>query len=167
MRLSQAIAMVAFLGCATSSRESQPATTASQAADRMELLRLHERQRAAHLQRRADWLVDEWADSLVSVARGRVSVGRREQGRTSFQQYLDSSTFQAWDDIVPPQIRISRDGQMAYVVVKKRVHLTTRDSAAATEAERTRYAWLSVYEKQNGKWRLAAIASTERPDSAR
>ena len=73
--------------------------------------------------------------------------------------------FQAWDDFVPPRIRISPDGQMAYVIVQKRVHLTTRGAGGSTEAERTRYAWLSVYEKQGRQWRLTAIASTDRPDS--
>jgi hypothetical protein len=32
-------------------------------------------------------------------------------------------------------------------------------------AQRVRYAWLSVYEKIDGQWRMTAIASTERPDS--
>ncbi|HET6837891.1 MAG TPA: nuclear transport factor 2 family protein [Gemmatimonadales bacterium] len=167
----QAFALLAGLGCAASS--SQPSApnasphpaAAAQAGDRAELLRLHERQRTAHVQRRADWLVEEWADSLFSVNCGRVSVGRKEPGKASFQQYLDAVTFQAWDDIVPPRIRISPDGQMAYVIVEKRVHLTPRGAKSGTEAERTRFAWLSVYEKRAGRWQLAAIASTERPDS--
>jgi hypothetical protein len=137
----------------------------ARAPDRAELLRLHQRQRAAHLAHRADWLVEEWADSLFSVSRGRVSVGGRAEGQVSFQEYLDGVTFQAWDDIVPPRIRISPDGHMAYVVVEKRVHLTPRDSSDGSKPERTRFAWLSVYEKHEGRWRLAAIASTERPDS--
>jgi hypothetical protein len=40
---------------------------------------------------------------------------------------------------------------MAYVIVQKRVHLTTRGAGGATEAERTRFAWISVYEKEAGK----------------
>jgi ketosteroid isomerase-like protein len=145
--------------------QQQPSPSPSASSDRARLLRLHQRARDAHLQHRADWLVSEWADSLFSVSHGRVNVGRAEEGRASFQEYLDAVDFQAWDDIVPPRIRISPDGQMAYVIVEKRVHLTPRDSADGAGAERVRYAWMSVYEKQNGRWRLAAIASTERPDS--
>ena len=137
---------------------------AARAADSLALLRLHERAREAHLARRADWLVAGQADSLISVSRGGVSISPRERVRAGFQPYLDASTFQAWDDIVPPRIRISADGQMAYVIVEKRVHLTTRTANGATEAERTRFAWMSVYEKQAGEWRMTAIASTERPD---
>ena len=135
------------------------------AADSLALLRLHERAREAHLARRADLLVAAQADSLISVSRGGVSVSTRERVRANFQPYLDSSTFQAWDDIVPPRIRISADGQMAYVVVQKRVHLTSRDSTGVIQAERTRFAWPSVYEKQGGEWRMTAIASTDRPDA--
>ena len=163
--------LLALLACAAPSAQrpssmAEPRAQAdARAADHTELLRLHQRQRAAHLERRADWLVAEWADSLFSISRGGVSVGSGEQGRAGFQEYLDASTFQAWDDIVPPRIRISADGQMAYVVVRKRVHLSTRKPDGSLESERTRFAWLSVYEKQGGRWRLAAIASTDRPDS--
>jgi hypothetical protein len=162
---TQAFAFVIFLGCAAPPGQLPSPAADPHAEDRAELLRLHQRQRAAHLERRADWLVAEFADSLFSISRGGVSIGDKERGRASFQEYLDASTFQAWDDIVPPRIRISPDGQMAYVIVQKRVHLTTRGAGGATEAERTRYAWLSVYEKQGSQWRLTAIASTERPDS--
>jgi hypothetical protein len=156
------LALAALLGCAAPAPD-QVTGTNQRDKDRSELLRLHHRARDAHLQHRADWLVNEWADSLFSVSGGGVSISRAEQGRARFQEYLDAVDFQAWDDIVPPRFRISADGQMAYAVVQKRVHLTPRDSAGAPE--RVRYAWLSVYEKQGGRWRLAAIASTDRPDS--
>jgi hypothetical protein len=166
-----AAAFITSLACAAPAGRS-PATTAggpdgtdARAADRAALLRLHERSRAAHLEHRADWLVSEWADSLFSISGGKVSITNAERGRPRFQEYLDASTFQAWDDIVPPRIRISRDGQMAYIVVEKRVHLTARDSTGAVVPERTRFAWMSVYEKQDGRWRLSAIASTDRPDN--
>jgi hypothetical protein len=167
MRLHHALPLVAMLACAAppAQRPDPQAQAAARAADHAELLRLHERQRTAHLERRADWLVAEHADSLFSLSRGRVSIGRRAQTQAGFQAYLDASTFQAWDDVVPPRIRISPDGQMAYVVVEKRVHLTARNAGGAPEPDRRRWAWLSVYEKQAGQWRLAAIASTERPDS--
>jgi hypothetical protein len=160
----------ATLACAPSA-EPRPDTTTSRApraagraADSLALLRLHARAREAHLAKRADWLVEGQADSLLSVSSGKVSVTPRERVRAGFQPYLDSSTFQAWDDVVPPRIRISPDGRMAYVVVEKRVHLTTRAPNGAIEAERTRFAWLSVYEKQGDEWRMTAIASTDRPD---
>jgi hypothetical protein len=72
---------------------------------------------------------------------------------------------QLWDDAVPPMIRISRDGQMAYLIVQKRVHSASSDSAGAPVVERERFAWVSIYEKQAGQWRMTTIASTVRPDT--
>ena len=166
MRCFPLCAVLAFLACAAPARRSGNGAVppGDLTADRAELLRLHERARAAHLERRADWLVSDWADSLVTVNHGQVSVGSAAGGREGFQRYFDGVEFQAWDDIVPPRVRISPDGRMAYVIVEKRVHLTPRETPDA-EPERTRFAWLSVYEKIAGRWRLAAIASTERPDS--
>jgi len=170
MRRPLALLTVMMLACTTRPSSNTDTSTpraqtvAARTADSLALLRLHERAREAHLARRADWLVAGQADSLLSVSGGRVSISSRERVRAGFQPYFDASTFQAWDDVVPPRIRISGDGQMAYVVVEKRVHLTTRDSTGATQAERTRFAWLSVYEKQGREWRMTAIASTGRPD---
>jgi hypothetical protein len=169
-RALQAVALAALFSCAPPAQRPEPKadSATATAADRTELLRLHQRARAAHLEHRADWLASEWADTIFSVSQGKVSIGTREnrdRSEARFQDYLDASTFQAWDDIVPPRIWISPDGQMAYAIVEKRVHLTAKDSTGAVQPERTRYAWLSVYQKQAGKWRLAAIASTDRPDS--
>src|SRR5215207_8083471 len=170
MRHPTALALVATLACATpaarnADQVASPTPRAGRVADSLALLRLHERAREAHLTRRADLLVASQADSLISVSGGRVSITPRARVQSGFQPYLDASTFQAWDDIVPPRIRISSDGQMAYVIVQKRVHLTARDSTGATQAERTRFAWMSVYEKRGGQWRMTAIASTDRPDT--
>ena len=170
--VSSFLPLALLLACAPPASEPRPAASeqtadsAARAADRAALLRLHEQARRAHFEDRADLLVASHADSVFSLSRGEVSVSRPADARTMFQEYFDQVTFQMWDDVVPPRIRISPDGQMAYVVVEKRVHLTAPGRNGATQAERVRYAWLSVYEKVGGQWRLSAIASTERPDSA-
>ena len=140
------------------------ASSGSRAADQAELLTLHEEQRTAHLEKRADLLVASQADSLISISRGNVSVTDSAAVRAMFQSYFDQVEFHAWDDAAPPIVRISPDGQMAYVIVQKRVHLSPADSTKSGETERTMYAWLAVYEKRDGNWRMTAIASTDRPD---
>ena len=75
-------------------------------------------------------------------------------------------TIQEWDDLAPPHIRVSPDGQMAYVVVQKSVRLTAPDSAGVPEAEHTIFAWVEFYEKRNGRWTLTAVASTDRSGDA-
>jgi hypothetical protein len=141
-------------------------TADDEAADRAALLRLHAEQRTAHLEHRANLLVASQADTLWNVSSGRISANPREQARASFQRYFDASMFEAWDDVTPPRIRISADGRMAYVIVDKRVHVTiTPSRGGAPVVQRVHYAWLSVYEKIDGRWQMTAIASTDRPDS--
>ena len=136
------------------------------AADRTELLRLNELARRAHLEKRADLLVASFADSLLSIAHGEVTLRSRADNQRRFQSYLDRVTFQEWDDLAPPHIRVSPDGQMAYVVVQKSVRLTSSNSAGVPEAEHTIFAWGEIYEKRNGRWALTAVASTDRSGDA-
>lgn len=136
------------------------------AEDRTVLLRMHELGQTAHLEKRADLLVASFADSMLTIARGEVRVENAEQARAHFQAYFDRSTFQEWADIVPPRIRISPDGQMAYVIVQKRVRLTAPDSLGVAQAEHTVFAWVEMYEKRGGRWELMAVASTDHPAEA-
>lgn len=133
------------------------------AADRAELLRLHELARVAHLEERADVLTAALPDSFLEIARGAVMLRSRADNRMRFQRYFDRVEFQEWDNLAPPRIRISPDGQMAYVVVQKNVRLTRSDSIAGAGAEHTVFAWIEVYEKRAGQWILVVVASTDRP----
>jgi hypothetical protein len=133
-------------------------------ADRAALLLLHEQARIAHLEKRVDLI--GLPDSLMEIARGTVRVRSAADNQARFQAYFDRSTFEEWADLAPPRIRISPDGRMAYVVVQKSVRLTAPDSVGVARPEHTVYAWLEVYEKRNGKWTLAVVASTDRPGEA-
>ena len=132
-------------------------------ANMAELLRGHGLARRAHLEHRADLMTAGFADTVVQVARGEVRFGTPEQSRARFQRYFDRSTFLAWDDIVPPIIHISPDGRMAWKVVRKRVRLTAPDSSGRPVEEHTVFAWVEILEKRNGRWKLVAVASTDRP----
>lgn len=141
--------------CASSSSDLE--------ADRAELLRLHQLARTAHFEKRADRMVAPFDDSLHFVAAGKVTVTSPEVNQARLQAYFDRSTFQAWDDIAPPILRISPAGRMAYKIVQKRVKLTAPDSTGRAVAEHVVYAWIEMYEKPDDRWILTAVASTDRP----
>lgn len=141
------------------------ATRPDLAQDRTELLRLHDLQRQAHYERRADLLVATFADTFYSISRGEVILPSRETSLRTFQSYFDRSTFLEWDDREPPVIRISPDGRMAYIIVQKEVRVSMTDSAGSPQTTHTSYAWLETYEKDQGVWRLHAIASTDHANS--
>jgi hypothetical protein len=139
------------------------APSADLEGDRAELLRLHRLARTAHLEKRADMMVAPFADSLRFVAGGEVTVVSPAENQARLQAYFDRSTFQAWDDIAPPTLRISPDGRMAYKIVQKRVRLTAPDSSGRPVAEDVVYAWIEIYEKPEDRWVLMAVGSTDRP----
>ena len=157
MRLARLLLLAALAACAPRSDVS---------ADRAELLRLHELARTAHLEARPDLMVASFADTLLEISDGLVSLRSREQNRVRFQRYFDRVKFQQWDDIAPPRIRISPDGRMAYVIVQKSVRLSPAGGTGSTQPEHTVFAWVEIYEKRAGKWTLVAVASTDRPGAA-
>lgn len=128
-----------------------------------ELLQLHEQQRDAHFNRDAKLLVSKFADDFISVSAGKIARPTREQSLNRFQTYFNRSSFVEWDDIAPPVIKISKDASMAYVIVHKRVRLKAADENGLSQEQTTIFAWMETYEKQNGKWMMTAIASTNEP----
>lgn len=131
------------------------------AAERAELLRLHAVERDTHLGKDAARLVSMFSEDFRNVARGEVTQPSAEESRSRLQAYFDRSTFLAWDDLEPPVARLSQDGTMAYVIVRKLVHVRAPDSTGTPVEERTVFAWTETWEKRNGEWKLTSVTSTD------
>jgi formylglycine-generating enzyme len=128
-----------------------------------ELLRLHHQARASHFTRDGRSMVDGFAVGFTDVRNGTVNYPSRDASLTRFQNYLNNSTFIEWDDITPPTVRVSDDATMGYVIVHKKVRLKAKDENGAEREETEVFAWIAVYQKFNGAWKLAAVASTNTP----
>jgi hypothetical protein len=127
-----------------------------------ELLRLHNRQRAAHVLNDAGDLVDAFEDSLVELNHGNVTTTMRVEMRRRFDDYLRGVRFLEWEDIRPPRIRLSPDARWADVIVEKRVRTLPADTLRTKHRDDTVFAWLERWVRKNSRWRLATIASTDR-----
>jgi hypothetical protein len=144
-----ALALLAFLSCRTVDLD----------ADRAQLLRLHEEERAAHVGKNAALLTAQFSDEFVQLNRlnrGKIDRSDREAVRARLQAYFDRSNFLAWDDLEPPEIHVSSDGTMAWKIVHKEVRI----AGDAGAESRTVFAWLATYEKRDGRWQLTSVAST-------
>ncbi len=130
-----------------------------------ELMEAHEQARTAHFNKDARMMVSGLADDHINVTAGKINRPTKEQNLKSFQNYFGRVEFLEWDDVVPPVIRVSKDATMAYVIVQKRVRIKTNNEQGQPIEESTVYAWVELHEKQNGKWILKAIASTNEPKS--
>jgi hypothetical protein len=136
-------------------------TAAEVERDRAELLGLQAQAREAHLTYDAGLLVSSQAEDFLSIGGGSVQRPTLAQSREMFAGYFGSVRFVAWDDLSPPRIFLSDDGTLATVVVEKFVHLTAR--ADPTREVKRRYAWMETWRKEDGAWKLVALASTDGP----
>jgi hypothetical protein len=119
-------------------------------------------ERKAHFDRNTDLFVSEFADGMISVNKGKVSVDSKAEHQNRMGNYFGSVEFIKWDDTAEPIIRFSDDGSLAYAIVQKDVILTYPDSAGKAFYDTTHYAWTSIYRKLNGEWKVEANTSTNK-----
>lgn len=131
-------------------------------ADIAEILKMHEQQKTAHLTYDAEMLVGLSADDSLEVSRGNVASPSRAEALARFKRYFSSFRFIEWEDITPPTIKISKDGTLATKIVQKRVRGTYKNEKGEDVSTHTVFAWLEVLEKIDGKWKMTAIASTDK-----
>ncbi len=132
-------------------------------ADLSELMRLHEQQRTAHMTYDAKLLTDDFAQQLVEIQRGNVRTLTRDKAFARFDSYFTSFKFSEWQDVIPPVIRMSKDGSLATVIVQKSVRGASNNENGEQAVDHTIYAWLEVWEKGDKGWKLVTIASTDTP----
>ena len=128
-----------------------------------EILKLHNEARAAHFNRDARLLVSSFADDFTDVKNGKIQKPSREASLNRLQNYFNNSAFLEWDDITPPIINVSDDATMGYAIVHKKVRLLAKDENGKEQEEIEIFAWVSIYQKIRGEWKLTAVVSTNTP----
>jgi len=121
---------------------------------------LLKQERRAHFDKNVDLFLSEFADSMLSVNKGKVSVATRAENRSRIGQYFGRVEFVRWDDVAEPVIRFSDDGSLCYAIVQKQVILSSLDSQNKNQLDTTEYAWASIYRKHNGRWKVECNVST-------
>ena len=120
----------------------------------------HALEREAHMDRNLDLLLSLFADDFVLVDGGEVQRPTPAANRERFGTYFRNVRFLKWDDLAPPAVRVSRDGTLATVIVRKEVVLLPAEAPEGTKPERAVFAWMETWEKRQGRWMLTALAST-------
>lgn len=129
-----------------------------------ELLELHHAARRAHFNRDVDALLAGTGAEFTMVRDGKVQVKSRDDVRKQFTEYFNGTEFSAWDDLEPPVIHVSPDGKMGWMIVRVRIAYTKTDASGVVSKEDTVMAWMSAYEKRDGKkWIHVANATTTLP----
>jgi len=143
---------------------SRPDLAALQAREDVEAR--HALEREAHMERNVDLLMSLMSEDFVLVDGGEVQRPSRAQNEERFRTYFKAVRFRKWDDLAPPSIRVSKDGSLATVLVRKEVVLVSADvPAAEAKEERAVFAWMETWEKRSGRWLLVALCSTRAPQA--
>lgn len=123
---------------------------------------LLQQERKTHFDRDVDGFVAEFADSMISVNKGKVRLLSTEENKKRIEPYFSSVHFIKWDDVAEPIIRFSGDGTLAYAVVQKEVILSYPIENGKDFIDTANYAWVSIYRKQKGEWKVEANISTNK-----
>jgi hypothetical protein len=145
---------LAAVGCGTT------AGSATVEEDRAAIQAIYEQTRAAHFHQDAEAFLAAVDSGYWSVSGGRASFRNKTEARADLQGYLAATTFEAVDDVRPPIITISADGTTAWLVGVVEVRARQRDSAGPHRLA-FQSAWVDIYEKHAGRWRLVVRANTQ------
>jgi hypothetical protein len=147
---------VLLAGCASTSIAPPPEA-------RAQLLALHEEAMRAHRESNADLLLRSDAPDFVSANRGQITQPTLEERRERFRQYLGTTRFTEYIDLVPPVVQVSRDGTLGWVIVQVRAAgvQTTQDGGSKPLAFES--AWIELYEHRGDSWYRVGNVSNFKP----
>lgn len=130
---------------------------------RATLLALHEDVMQAHRESNPNLLLRSEAQDYVSANRGQVTQPTLESRQARFQQYLGTTRFTEYIDLVPPVVRVSSDGTLGWVIVQVRAAgvQTTQDGRSQPLAFES--AWVELYERRGGSWYRVGNVSNFKP----
>jgi hypothetical protein len=128
------------------------------------ILAINEAVGQAHFEHDAAKFLSHNAQEWYSVRDGKVLRRKKDEAVIGLDQYLKSVDFKEVTAITPPEIQISEDGRMAWLIGNVRVRgIQKQPNGVQTEIAFVS-TWLSVYQKQGSEWYLVATATTEREE---
>jgi hypothetical protein len=81
-------------------------------------------------------LVATLPPELIYVRDGNIQRQSKGQLRQQFMEYLNGAKFSAWDDLEPPIIHVSPDGQMGWMIVRARIAYAMTDDTGKRRTSR-------------------------------
>ena len=139
-----------------------PAQAPETSADERALRAAHETILRAHRENDLPaWTALE-ADEYVEANRGRVTFPTREERRARRAPYLDETRFTRYEDLREPIVEISDDGTMGWLIAEVGVRGTRTTADGTGEPVEFVAAWIELYRKLDGRWRLVGNVSNLR-----
>lgn len=160
MRLATFLALSLFAG-------PPPAAVGTGPAEK-ELLALHAAVLKAHLDSNVKaWLATE-SDDYVVANRGEITHPTMADREKRLGEYLGRTRFHEYRDLVPPVIRVSRDGSLGWVIAQVTASGIQRTEDGTERPIEFVSAWIELYEKQGNRWvRTGNVSNFKEPAAPR
>jgi len=124
------------------------------------LLRIHRTIMDDHFWGNMDRMNARNGDSLVIVNEGEVYNVRGEESKARMNRMIGNRDYTVYDDLIRPQIKISQDGTLAWVIVKVLAKGIRYDEEKNPKGPlEFTSAWIELYEKTDGEWRMIGNVS--------
>lgn len=117
----------------------------------------------AHRESSADLLLRADAPDYVSANRGQITQPSLDVRRERFRQYLGTTRFSEYIDVVPPIVRVSDDGSLGWVIVQVRATGVQTTQEGGSKPLAFESAWIELYERREGSWYRIGNVSNFRP----
>jgi len=131
-----------------------------------QLLALHEDVMAAHRNGDASAILDRGAEEYVQVGHGEVTFPTREERDGRFREYLRTTRFSIYEDLIEPVVQVSPDGRLGWVIAQVRARGVQDRGDGTSERVEFVCAWIELYEQRDGRWYRVGDVSTFHPDVA-
>ena len=126
-----------------------------------QLIRLHRDMIDAHIESNIDLMANIWADEIIQVNRGQITVNRRDESLARMGASLKRRKHTSYLDLERPRVRLSADQTMGQVYV--RIHAAGNSvDADGTPGEPFEFtaAWQASFQKDDGRWVMISNASS-------
>jgi hypothetical protein len=123
------------------------------------IMEIHNTQKQAHIEKNVSLLLRDSSLDFMEVNRGIIKKPKYSESFDRLTAYFNSVEFIKWDDVAEPIFSFSDDATMATTIVDK---LVITKNKSDNSIDTTHFAWLAVYKKEAGKWKLHRIGSTNR-----
>jgi len=130
---------------------------------RREILDLHLKTIAAHWKKDPGFFTAHMADGYFAVQKGEVRRPTRQEIAAEYERYLGTTTFTEYRDLQEPLIGFSKDGSVAWSVVRVKVAGSQREGTGPASEFDLVWAWITLYERKDGRWVWLGEASTFKP----
>jgi hypothetical protein len=158
MRTAFALAVVLAVGISSAS-SGPPAD----AADRNAILALHAQMLKSHTEANPELFVQDSAEDFFSAFNGEIRKEPRERRVQSLRNLFGRIRFTEYVDLVPPEVRVSPDGKLAWLVAQTKAAGVRRDDKGVEQPLEYVTAWVVLFEKRDGRWMRVGVASSIRP----